>query len=59
MDIETSLFVFRGSLLNTSDPPYLVVMGRPASELQAGVDYPRNRIEFDDFFPDEDNGHVA
>ena len=30
-------------------------MGRPASELQAGADYPRNRIEFDDFFPDEDS----
>jgi transposase-like protein len=25
----------------------------PASELEAGVDYPRNRLEFDEFFPDE------
>ena len=28
-------------------------MAIPASELEAGVDYPRNRLEFDDFFPDE------
>lgn len=28
-------------------------MGIPASELAAGVDYPRNRLEFDEFFPDE------
>jgi transposase-like protein len=28
-------------------------MGIPASELRGGVDYPRNRLEFDDFFPDE------
>jgi len=28
-------------------------MGIPASELEAGVDYPRNRLEFDEFFPDE------
>jgi transposase-like protein len=25
----------------------------PASELKAGTDYPRNRLEFDTFFPDE------
>jgi transposase-like protein len=28
-------------------------MGIPASELEPGVDYPRNRLEFDEFFPDE------
>lgn len=28
-------------------------MGIPASELTGGVDYPRNRLEFDEFFPDE------
>jgi len=28
-------------------------MGIPASELEPGVDYPRNRVEFDEFFPDE------
>ena len=28
-------------------------MGIPASELEAGVDYPRNRLEFEEFFPDE------
>lgn len=28
-------------------------MGIPASELEAGVDYPRDRLEFDEFFPDE------
>jgi transposase-like protein len=28
-------------------------MGIPASELRAGVDYPRDRIELDEFFPDE------
>jgi hypothetical protein len=30
-------------------------MGIPASELEAGVDYPRNRLEFDEFFPDEES----
>jgi len=30
-------------------------MGIPASELKAGVDYPRNRLEFDEFFPDEES----
>jgi transposase-like protein len=28
-------------------------MGVAASDLKAGVDYPRNRLEFDRFFPDE------
>jgi len=28
-------------------------MGIPASELEPGVDYPRNRLELDEFFPDE------
>lgn len=28
-------------------------MGIPASELEGGVDYPRDRLELDDFFPDE------
>jgi transposase-like protein len=28
-------------------------MGTHASDLTAGVDYPRNRLEFDEFFPDE------
>lgn len=28
-------------------------MGISASELTGGVDYPRNRFEFDEFFPDE------
>ena len=28
-------------------------MGIPASELTGGVDYPRNRLEVDEFFPDE------
>jgi transposase-like protein len=27
----------------------------PASELEAGVDYPRNRLEVDEFFPDEES----
>lgn len=30
-------------------------MAIPASELEAGVDYPRDRLEFDEFFPDEEN----
>ena len=28
-------------------------MGIAASELKAGMEYPRNRLEFDEFFPDE------
>jgi transposase-like protein len=28
-------------------------MGIPASRLEPGIDYPRNRLEFDEFFPDE------
>lgn len=28
-------------------------MGMAASQLRPGVDYPRNRLEFDEFFPDE------
>ena len=28
-------------------------MGIPASELEPGVAYPRDRLEFDEFFPDE------
>lgn len=28
-------------------------MGMAAAKLEAGVDYPRNRLEFDEFFPDE------
>ena len=31
----------------------LWVMGMAAADLQAGVDYPRNRLEFDAFFPNE------
>lgn len=30
-------------------------MAIPASELEAGVHYPRNRLEFDEFFPDEES----
>ena len=26
----------------------------PASQLRAGIDYPRNRVEFDEFFPDDE-----
>lgn len=29
-------------------------MAVPASQLRAGIDYPRNRLEFDEFFPDDD-----
>lgn len=30
-------------------------MAIPASELKGGVDYPRDRLEFDEFFPDEES----
>lgn len=30
-------------------------MVTPASQLKAGTDYPRDRLEFDTFFPDEDS----
>ena len=29
-------------------------MAVPTSQLRAGIDYPRNRIEFDEFFPDDE-----
>ena len=29
-------------------------MSRPSGELRPGVDYPRNFIEFEEFFPDEE-----
>ena len=32
-------------------------MSRPSSGLRAGVDYPRNFIEFEEFFPDEEAAH--
>ena len=42
-----------GYCLKSHRPLHVVVMAVPASQLRGGVDYPRTRLELDEFFPDD------
>ena len=42
-----------GYCLKCHRPLHVVVMAVPASQLRGGVDYPRTRLELDEFFPDD------